>query len=84
MIERPDAVAAALARYTALRLPRTTDVVRWSRRTATMTTWTSPAAVAFRNTVARLTGRFAPGAALRGLAASYDRSPPARADLGVA
>jgi 2-polyprenyl-6-methoxyphenol hydroxylase-like FAD-dependent oxidoreductase len=80
----PDAVAAALARYTAVRLPRTTDVVRWSRRTATMTTWTSPAAVAFRNTVARLTGRFAPGAALRSLAAIYDWSPPARDDLEVA
>ncbi len=72
----PDAVSAMLARYTALRVARTTDVVRWSRRAATMTTWTSPSAVAFRNTVARLTGRLAPGAALRGLAAIYDWSPP--------
>ncbi len=73
----PDAVTGMLARYTAARLPRTTDVVRWSRRAATMTTWASPPAVAFRNTAARLTGRLAPGAALRGLAAIYGWQPPA-------
>jgi 2-polyprenyl-6-methoxyphenol hydroxylase-like FAD-dependent oxidoreductase len=73
----PDAVAEMLARYTATRLPRTTDVVRWSRRAATMTTWTSPPAVAFRNAAARLTGKLAPGAALRGLAPLYDWRPPA-------
>ena len=72
----PDSVTGMLARYTADRLPRTTDVVRWSRRAATMTTWASPPAVAFRNTVARLTGRLAPGAALRGLAAIYGWQPP--------
>ena len=49
-------LAEMLDSYTADRLPRTTDVVRWSRRAATMTTWASPAAVAFRNTVVRLTG----------------------------
>ena len=75
----PDAVTGMLARYTAARLPRTTDVVRWSRRAATVTTWASPPAVAFRNTVARLTGRLAPGAALRGLAAIYGWQPPAAA-----
>ena len=73
----PDSVTGMLARYTADRLPRTTDVVRWSRRAATMTTWASPPAVAFRNTLARLTGRLAPGAALRGLAAIYGWQPPA-------
>ena len=78
----PDAVTGMLARYTAARLPRTTDVVRWSRRAATMTTWASPPAVAFRNTVARLTGRLAPGAALRGLAAIYGWQPPAAARPG--
>ena len=78
----PDAVTGMLARYTAARLPRTTDVVRWSRRAATMTTWASPPAVAFRNTVARLTGRLAPGAALRGLAAIYSWQPPAAARPG--
>ncbi len=80
----PDAVTGMLARYTAARLPRTTDVVRWSRRAATMTTWASPPAVAFRNTVARLTGRLAPGAALRGLAAIYGWQPPAAARPGDA
>lgn len=80
----PDAVTGMLARYTAARLPRTTDVVRWSRRAATMTTWASPPAVAFRNTVARLTGRLAPGAALRGLAVIYGWQPPAAARPGDA
>jgi 2-polyprenyl-6-methoxyphenol hydroxylase-like FAD-dependent oxidoreductase len=75
----PDAVTRVLARYSADRLPRTTDVVRWSRRTATMTTWTSPPAVAFRNAVIRLTGKLAPEAALRGLASIYDWQPPAAA-----
>jgi 2-polyprenyl-6-methoxyphenol hydroxylase-like FAD-dependent oxidoreductase len=77
-----DAVTSMLARYTALRLRRTTDVVRWSRRAAIMTTWTSPAAVVFRNTVARLTGKFAPRAALRGLVPIYDWQPPAPARPG--
>jgi len=49
-----------------------------------MTTWASPPAVAVRNTVARLTGRLAPGAALRGLAASYGWQPPAAAHPGDA
>ena len=80
----PDAVTGMLARYTAARLPRTTDVVRWSRRAATMTTWASPPAVAFRNTMARLTGRLAPGAALRGLAAIYGWQPPAAGRPGDA
>jgi 2-polyprenyl-6-methoxyphenol hydroxylase-like FAD-dependent oxidoreductase len=71
----PAAVTEMLARYTAARLSRTTDVVRWSRRTATMTTWTSPFAVAFRNTVTQLTGKLAPGAALRGLDRIYDWQP---------
>jgi 2-polyprenyl-6-methoxyphenol hydroxylase-like FAD-dependent oxidoreductase len=75
----PDAVTRMLARYTAGRLPRTTDVVRWSRRAATMTTWASPPAVAFRNTLARLTGKLAPGAALRSLAPIYGWQPPAAA-----
>jgi 2-polyprenyl-6-methoxyphenol hydroxylase-like FAD-dependent oxidoreductase len=72
----PGAVAGMLARYTADRLPRTTDVVRWSRRAATMTTWTSSTVVAFRNTVVWLTGKLAPGAALRSLTPIYDWQPP--------
>jgi 2-polyprenyl-6-methoxyphenol hydroxylase-like FAD-dependent oxidoreductase len=74
----PDAVTAMLARYTAARLPRTTDVVRWSRHAASMATWTSPLAVAFRNTAAELTGKLAPGVALRGLGRVYDWRPPDR------
>jgi 2-polyprenyl-6-methoxyphenol hydroxylase-like FAD-dependent oxidoreductase len=80
----PDAVARMLTRYTADRLPRTTHVVRWSRRAATMTTWASPPAVAFRNTVVRLTGKLAPGAALRSLAPIYGWQPPAAARPGDA
>jgi 2-polyprenyl-6-methoxyphenol hydroxylase-like FAD-dependent oxidoreductase len=80
----PDAVTGILAAYTAARLPRTTDVVRWSRRAATMTTWGSPPAVAFRNTMARLAGKLAPGAALRSLAPVYGWQPPAAARPGDA
>jgi 2-polyprenyl-6-methoxyphenol hydroxylase-like FAD-dependent oxidoreductase len=73
-----------LARYTMERLPRTTDVAHWSRRAATMTTWASPPAVAFRNTVIRLTGKLAPTAALRSLAPIYGWQPPAPARPGDA
>jgi 2-polyprenyl-6-methoxyphenol hydroxylase-like FAD-dependent oxidoreductase len=73
----PDAVPAMLARYTAARRPRTTDVVRWSHRAAVMATWTSPPAVAFRNTLIRLTGKLAPRAAIRGIVPLYDWQPPA-------
>ena len=80
----PGAVGGMLARYTAARLPRTSDVVRWSRRAATMTTWAWPPAVAFRNTAMRLTGTLAPGAALRGLVPLYGWQPPAAARPGGA
>jgi 2-polyprenyl-6-methoxyphenol hydroxylase-like FAD-dependent oxidoreductase len=80
----PDAVPAMLARYTAARLARTTDVVRRSRHVATMTTWTSPAAVSFRDAVTWLTGRLAPGAALHGLVPVYGWQPPAAARPGDA
>jgi 2-polyprenyl-6-methoxyphenol hydroxylase-like FAD-dependent oxidoreductase len=75
----PDAVTGMLARYTAARLPRTTDVVRWSRRAATMATRASPPAVAMRNMLASLAGRLAPGAALRSLTPVYGWQPPAEA-----
>jgi 2-polyprenyl-6-methoxyphenol hydroxylase-like FAD-dependent oxidoreductase len=75
----PDAVPGMLARYTAARLARTADVVRLSRRVGTMSTWSSPAAVAFRDTVTWLTGRLAPGAALRPLVSVYGWQPPAAA-----
>jgi len=75
----PDAVAGMLASYTAVRLPRTTGVVRASRRAATMATWASPPAVALRNTLARLTGKLAQGTALRALTPIYGWQPPATA-----
>jgi 2-polyprenyl-6-methoxyphenol hydroxylase-like FAD-dependent oxidoreductase len=73
----PDTVAGMLDRYTAARLARTTDVVRWSRRVAAMSTWSSPAAVAFRDTATWLAGRLAASAELRALAPVYDWRPPA-------
>ena len=80
----PDTVGGMLARYTSARLPRTTNVVRWSRRAATMTTWAWPPAVAFRNTAMRLTGALAPEAALRGLVPIYGWQPPTAARPGGA
>ena len=80
----PAAVAGLLVAYTEARLPRTADVVRWSRRAGTMATWTSPAAVALRNTVVRVVGKLAPGAALRGLAPIYGWQPPAAGRPGGA
>jgi 2-polyprenyl-6-methoxyphenol hydroxylase-like FAD-dependent oxidoreductase len=75
----PDAVTGMLARYTAARRARTTDVVRWSRRAAAMSTWSAPAAVAFRDTVTWLTGSLAERALLRALAPVYGWQPPAPA-----
>jgi 2-polyprenyl-6-methoxyphenol hydroxylase-like FAD-dependent oxidoreductase len=72
----PDEVPALLARYTAARLPRTHNVVRWSRRAGTMTTWASPPAVAFRNTAIWLAGRLPPSAAIRSLVPVYGWQPP--------
>jgi 2-polyprenyl-6-methoxyphenol hydroxylase-like FAD-dependent oxidoreductase len=72
----PRAVTAMLARYTADRLPRSTAVVRWSRRAATMMTRSAPPAVALRNTATRVAGRLAPRVVLRGLVPIYDWQPP--------
>jgi 2-polyprenyl-6-methoxyphenol hydroxylase-like FAD-dependent oxidoreductase len=76
---QPDEVAGLVNSYTAARLPRTTDVVRWSRRAATMSTWTSPPAITTRNTLIWLTGKLAPAAALRSLTPIYSWQPPAEA-----
>ena len=70
-----DDLPRALAAYTSARLPRTTQVVRWSRRAATMTTWTARPAVAARNTVLRVAGKVAPGALLGGLGPIYGWQP---------
>jgi hypothetical protein len=42
---------------------------------ATMTTWTSPPATAFRDTLTWLLGKLAPAAPLRSLARIYDWQP---------
>jgi 2-polyprenyl-6-methoxyphenol hydroxylase-like FAD-dependent oxidoreductase len=76
---QPDELTGLLNSYTAARLPRTTDVVRWSRRAATMTTWASPPAITTRNTLIWLTGKLAPRAALRSLTPIYSWQPPAGA-----
>ena len=76
---QPDSVATLLVRYTADRLPRTTDVVRWSHRAAAMSTLASPPAVAARDTLSWLAGKLAQGAALRTLAPIYGWQPPAAA-----
>jgi 2-polyprenyl-6-methoxyphenol hydroxylase-like FAD-dependent oxidoreductase len=72
----PDEVPAMLARYTAARLPRTQNVVRWSRRAGTMTTWSAPPAVAFRNSAMWLAGRLPPSATIRSLVPVYSWQPP--------
>jgi 2-polyprenyl-6-methoxyphenol hydroxylase-like FAD-dependent oxidoreductase len=71
-----DAVPAALTAYTAARLPRTSEVVRRSRRAATMSTWTARPAIAFRNTAVQLAGKLAPNAMLPGLGPIFGWQPP--------
>lgn len=75
----PGAVPRLLGRYTAARLPRTTQVTRWSHRAASMTTWTAAPAIAIRDTITLALGKLPASAALRGLAAVYDWQPPASA-----
>lgn len=66
-----------LASYTAERLPRTTDVLRRSRRVSALTTWSARPAVAARTALFAVAGRLAPGLALRGLDGIADWRPPA-------
>lgn len=73
--DRP-AVPSVLTRYSAARLARTTMIVRRSRQAAAMTMWTSPFAVALRDSLAAAVGKVAPGAALRGIAPVLDWHPP--------
>jgi 2-polyprenyl-6-methoxyphenol hydroxylase-like FAD-dependent oxidoreductase len=75
----PADVGARLTRYSAARLPRTTEIVRWSHRAAAMANMTSRPAVALRNGLTRVVGVLAPGAALRGLDSVYGWQPPAPA-----
>jgi 2-polyprenyl-6-methoxyphenol hydroxylase-like FAD-dependent oxidoreductase len=74
-----DAVPSALARYTAARRPRTTQIVRLSHRASGMATWTARPAVAARNSAAWLAGRVSPAIMLRGLGPIFDWQPPADA-----
>src|SRR5262249_29380360 len=71
------AVPAALARYSALRVPRAQMIVKRSRQAGRLTTWTSPAAVAVRNALVTALGKIAPGAALAGVGPVFDWRPPA-------
>lgn len=72
----PGAVPQLLARYTAARLARTTQVTRWSRRVATVSTWAAPPAVAVRDTIMLALGKLPVSAGMRTLAPIYDWRPP--------
>jgi 2-polyprenyl-6-methoxyphenol hydroxylase-like FAD-dependent oxidoreductase len=72
-----DAVPAALERYSAARMPRTEMIVKRSRQMSVMTTWTSPAAVLFRDTLMGIVGKVRPNAAVGGLAPVFGWEPPA-------
>ena len=75
----PGEVPGMLARYTALRLPRANNIVRWSRRAGITATWTSPLAVALRDNLARLAGKLPPGVTARSLVPIYGWRPPGAA-----
>ncbi|QKV91266.1 FAD-dependent monooxygenase [Streptomyces sp. NA02950] len=68
--------SAALAAYTADRLPRTLDVVRRSARAARMITLTGGPAVALRDTAIRAVSRLRPDLALRAFDGIADWRPP--------
>ncbi|QGV81761.1 FAD-dependent monooxygenase [Streptomyces ficellus] len=68
-------VGAGLAAYSAVRVPRTTGIVRKSARVARLLTLTSAPAVALRETVMTLS-RFGPGLALRTFDGIADWRPP--------
>ncbi|MQY10384.1 Aurachin C monooxygenase/isomerase [Streptomyces sp. RB5] len=72
--------AASLERYTRDRLPRTTEVVRRSRRAGRVTMLRNPVATALRDTAARAASTVAPRAALKALDGIADWSPPAGQD----
>ncbi|MFI8997412.1 FAD-dependent monooxygenase [Streptomyces sp. NPDC053542] len=77
LLAGPDAdLAAALAEYTRVRLPRTAEVVRRSARVARLTTWRSAPARALRAALLAGTARLAPDLALGALDGIADWSPP--------
>lgn len=78
-LARPDRdLPAALAAYTAERLPRTAQVVRRSEQISRLTAWRSRPAVALRDGMVAALGRLAPQLALRSLDGIADWRPPAR------
>jgi 2-polyprenyl-6-methoxyphenol hydroxylase-like FAD-dependent oxidoreductase len=70
-------LAAALAGYSAERLPRTTAVARRSRSVARLTQATGPVGTRLRDLSGRLVGRVPPALVVRGLAPVVDWRPPA-------
>jgi 2-polyprenyl-6-methoxyphenol hydroxylase-like FAD-dependent oxidoreductase len=64
-VDSEPSVPAAVARYSAARLPRVTLIARRSEQIARMATARRPIAVALRNAFIRLMGAFGPSAALR-------------------
>lgn len=60
-------VPEALEQFSAIRLPRTTAVVRRSRRMGAMTQWESRPAVALRDAVLRMSARLSPDTAIKPL-----------------
>ncbi|AEE47787.1 FAD-dependent monooxygenase [Cellulomonas fimi] len=73
----PAGVPAALAAYTAERLPRTRRVQRMSAQVGRPTTWTSPVAVALRDAGASVVGRIAGPLLVRRTAPVVGWRPPA-------
>ncbi|MFC7533642.1 FAD-dependent oxidoreductase [Actinoplanes sp. GCM10030250] len=68
--------ADTLSRYTAERLPRTTDVARASRRIGRMAALDNPAAEWLRNTAMSLTGKLGPDLVLRQMDPILTWRPP--------
>jgi 2-polyprenyl-6-methoxyphenol hydroxylase-like FAD-dependent oxidoreductase len=71
-----EGIPEILVGYSKVRVPRTTDIVRRSRRVAAMAMRTGATGVAVRDGVALVVGKFMPGAALRSLAPVLDWRPP--------
>ncbi|MFF2569731.1 FAD-dependent monooxygenase [Streptomyces sp. NPDC058084] len=69
-------VPAALAAYTADRLPRTTAIVRKAARTGRLALLSARPAVALRDAAVTAVSRFGPGLVLRGFDGIADWRPP--------
>jgi 2-polyprenyl-6-methoxyphenol hydroxylase-like FAD-dependent oxidoreductase len=72
-------LSAALARYSALRLPRTTRLARRSRATARLTQAGGPVGTLLRDATARVTGRLPAALVARGLDPVVQWWPPSAA-----